>query len=204
MTGLGALAAVGLLLAGCAAQPPPVPPGPTADEVRAIQDQQNGQWWDAMFPDVPPPHIQVVAEVSGDEWQQSQIDCLKSMGLDVAASGGGISYSAGPNQSDGDVNYASYVCTLEYPVAAAGSYYLSAAQIEYMYDFYANRLAPCMRLLGYVVSEPPSRTVFVDSFYTGGSAWTPYRVQPMIQEESKWDQIDLRCGKLPEPFPRYH
>jgi hypothetical protein len=203
-----AIAAVVLLLAGCSVEPALVPPGPTDAEVTAIVDGQNARWWTSMFPGVEQPHIEVVEEFNPDEWdawQQNQYDCLTTAGLDVTLSGGGISYAVTPDQSDGEVNYAQYVCTLEYPFSQIRQAYFSRAQLAYMYDFFANRLGPCMRLLGYDLPEAPSKSVFVDSFYTGGNAWIPYyRVQPMIQEEFKWDEIDWRCGVLPDPFPAFH
>ncbi|MEP6478244.1 MAG: hypothetical protein ABJB03_02540 [Rhodoglobus sp.] len=203
--GLAVTFAAALLLAGCAMEPPPVPPGPTDAEIVTMVDNQNEQVWNSMFPGLPRPDIPVVEYVEGDRWTQAQVDCLVALGLDARAQGGGITVS-GIGPSADSSNLAWYTCSVEYPYPLDQQPFFSDAQLAYEYDFFANRLAPCMRLIGYAVPPAPTKSAFVDGYYAGPRSWIPYySVQPMIQDPAKWDEIDLRCGTLPEdPFGRFH
>ncbi|MEP6478243.1 MAG: hypothetical protein ABJB03_02535 [Rhodoglobus sp.] len=206
-----AVVAAALMLAGCAAAAPPLPPGPTDAEAQALADQVQERAWEnftnryAGEVDLARPQVKVVEYIHEGEYVEQMTKCLVAAGVNATFDRAGVSAEPGPGQLAGDVAYAQYVCSLEYPVHPEEQGFLSRAQLEYMYDFYTTRLSPCLRLMGYPVSSAPPRSAFVEGYeenlYFG---WIPYYdVQPYVHNDREWEEIDTRCGALPDPFPHF-
>ena len=191
------LAASALLLSGCA-QAPAIPPGPSVDEVQAILDAQNEDWWNQMFPTEPMPDTAVVRSIPPTDTTTVN-ECVDAAHLEgVTVTGNGI-------QIDGDTeefNRVYFVCLQQYPVLFDENDdlgYYTTEQLDYLYTYFTDRLVPCLELLGYSVGNSPSRASIVGATYL---TWVPYYAmvpQPTTAEE--WQRIDVRCP--PPPFGMY-
>lgn len=207
-----AIAAIALLLAGCAPAPTPIPPGPTEAEAEALAAQQQQRMWGvnvARYPaqfDRPDPNLSVVAYLPESQWAPTVASCLAEAGFGSTIDHGAISPVFQPGQLEGEFAYAEYVCETQYPYPPTKRGFLSRAQLEYMYAFYTQRLSPCLRLMGYTVSDAPPEKAFVEGYETTFFfGWNPYEeVAPYVNNERVWANIDWRCGSLPDPFPAFH
>jgi hypothetical protein len=73
--------------------------------------------------------------------------------------------------------------------------YLSAAQLEYLYDYFTTRLTPCLEFIGYTVAPAPSKESFIELDYAG---WSPYYVMsPQPASKQEWQRVDARCAVPP-------
>jgi hypothetical protein len=195
-----------LLLAGCAA-PASVPPGPSDTEIDSVVQQQLDSLWDAYpMPDgAVKPEVERVAFTTGETWSSTQVSCLNEQGLDAHEVSGGFAVEGNGDAAAGRI--AMWVCQGMYPRDPRGTGYLSDAQILYMYDFYVSRLGPCMKLLGYVVTDPPARDHYIERL-RNGNYWSPYFAEgwdPQRIDVEKWERVDFECGRLPEdPYDQYH
>ena len=92
-----------------------------------------------------------------------------------------------------------------YPFRQADSGYLSKAQLEWVYDYWATNTTPCLELLGIDVPTMPERRDFVDGYYIS-VYWSPYtniegdlrggEIDPRVD----WNMVDFRCPPLPREF----
>jgi hypothetical protein len=194
-----------LLMAGCAA-PVDVPADASDAEIDALLEQQlDSRWESYAWPDgVVKPAVERVAFTTDRTWSATQVGCLVRAGLDAREVSGGFTVDEDADSTAARV--AMWTCQAQYPRDPRGAGYLSEAQILYMYDFYVSRLGPCMRLLGYTVSEPPERGEYVD-LIRSGTYWSPYFAQgwdPQHIDVDKWRRVDFECGHLPaDPYRSY-
>lgn len=206
MAGLGAIAVVGLLLAGCASAPA-VPAGPTYSQRIEIINRINDEAWSQMFPPdsgARKPQVDVVASVSPTDLPRTIVDCLQKSGITATLTVDGNIVITHPDAWPHVADFANYVCTMQYPVDASSAGFLSDAQVGYLYDYFADRLAPCLRLLGYDVGAAPDRQYFVEH-YDLGAHWSPYRSATPAIAEADWGHVDYRCPPPPvDPFGSFH
>lgn len=197
-----------MLLAGCAATSH-VPPGPTDAEVDAVTQRDLDEQWES-FPfrgDVVRPEVDRVAFTTGDNWSSTMVSCLIDRGFDAHEVSGGFSVDGTRDEADPDATFvAMWVCRGEYPVDPRTTGYLSEAQALYMYDYFVERLSPCLRLLGYDVPPPPARDGYAESVRTG-TFWNPYYsdvATPQVETLEDWALIDVKCAPLPDdPYAMY-
>lgn len=190
-----ALAVVLPLATGCTA---PVTPAPlTQRQLDAITAADNDSRWAFFFgdrPDVQRPDVHRLAYVPSHKAEAYYKSCLRAANVDPDLVYGFAAYDSGPVATRAYLEY--YTCVAEFPVNPLEIGYLSRAQLDFMYDYYTDRLAPCLRLLGYQVTAPPPREEFVATALPG-QAWDPYaRVHP-IPGKFSWAAIDARCPPLP-------
>ena len=190
-------------VAGCAT-PTPLPPGPDREEILELRAEENFDWWQSMSGGQPQPDIEPVQFVSYELWPSFMERCVTQAGYSgITASGGSIVFDAEPGQELA-TNRAYYVCFQMYPLeitddTTEGQF--SKAQVSWLYDFFTQRVAPCIQMLGYDVSPAPDREDFIDSFYSY-ELWTPYLgVHPGYLS---WDAIDKKCPPPPELFAFLH
>lgn len=187
-----AIAASALLLAGCTQAPPP-PAGLDPATVQAIINQQNADWWTSMFPDAQQPVIDPIETTTVTTVDAAIQNCMLSAipGTFPAATGGNMYIDPAVSKR------ALFVCSLQYPLdlsdpVALG--YLSQAQLLYLYDYYSERLVPCLTFIGFSFSERPS----LRSYLSGGAGyWMPYYDMRPIPTADQWSAIDLRCPPPP-------
>lgn len=197
------VASVAVALSGCA-QPTPIPPGPTREEVLELRADENLDWWQTMSGGQPQPAVEPVQFVSYELWPTYMEKCVRDAGYTgITASGDSIMFDPEPGQ-ELELNRAYYVCFQKYPLEitdATSEGLYSKAQVSWLYDFFTRRVAPCLRMLGYDVVPAPDREAFIDSFYSY-ELWTPYgSVQPGYLT---WDAIDHECPTPPPMFAFLH
>jgi hypothetical protein len=196
------------LLAGCSAEP--TLPAPMTDaELMDAQVRNDLQWWDSMFPGEPPPAVSVERWVDVDEQLQVTTDCLKIYGIDgIEITAGGWSYQGDDPAIVDRVQRAQWECHQRYPLAldATRAWYLSEAQLDYIYRYFESRLVPCLRLEGYEVRPMPDHATFMETS-VHSPAWNPYyELTPMPNQGDEWLPIAVACpppvmatGLLPGP-----
>lgn len=202
------LAAVVLLLAGCAA-PAPVPPGATDAEAEAVVTEQLTTYWsslglDQALGDRPTP--QRIAFTTADSWASAQVTCLVAAGLDAREVSGGFAIDSDGALTRSEGIAAQLTCLAQYPVDPRVDGFLSDAQALYMYDYFTERLVPCLELLGYDVPPAPARSSYLHLLRVG-IPWTPYERAdsgPIATTPAEWEIIDAKCPALPtDPFSRF-
>lgn len=188
--------AVLLLTSGCATRANP--PSLTQAQLDAITAADNDARWAFFFggrTDVVRPDVHRLAYVPANKAETYYKSCLRAAGVDPEGIYGFAAYDPGPLATQAYVTY--YTCVAEHPVNPLEIGYLSRAQVDYMYDYYTARLVPCLRVLGYPVSDPPPREEFAATAYPGRE-WDPYAQVHPVPGKFSWASIDARCPPLPE------
>jgi hypothetical protein len=184
-----------------------VPAGPTASQRSQIVERINDEAWNQLFPadsGVQKPHVDVVTTVAPAALPAAIVDCLGQSGIGATLTPDGNIAITRPDAWPHVADYAKYICTMQYPVDASSAGFLSDAQVGYLYDYFADRLVPCLRLLGYDVGFAPDRQYFVDHYYAGAH-WTPYRYAKPAITDADWSHVDYRCPPPPvDPFGSFH
>lgn len=107
------------------------------------------------------PEVDVVREVSTDELRDVTAECMTEQGFPPVREGGQM-YWETPDGQLGGLNMALYVCQAKYPVAERYRERLTTAQLNVVYDHLVEVTVPCIRNLGYDITDPPSRERFVE------------------------------------------
>lgn len=205
MRGLLVGGVAALLLAGCAA-PPQVPAGLSDEEagrlilvsmardIAELQQQVEGATGPSSVGDE-------VAE-SWDDWMNLQTYCFESAGfspVEVTEEG----FVVG---GDVDLVRQAWVhCAYRFPLDPRLLGALSTEQAEYAWDYWDQRLIPCVEELGYTVPGVPIKAEFVSNVVgrIGPLPWTPYLAMRVQSNEEK-AAIDAACPPLPEdPYNLY-
>jgi hypothetical protein len=210
LAGCGVALTLGaLLLTGCATGEQRLPAGPTDAELVQLLDEQNTRWWNAAFPDEEQPIVEIVDFVDGSEQTKAVAGCLVESGYpDYVDSFGNIRFDLAID--DRDFERAYFICSVKYPLELSALGYLSEAQVAYIFDYEVEVVSPCLRLLGFDISEPPNRESYLESHRTGGGLnWSPYWDAVNLYEGDPWtpefwDFIDFHCPPLPEPLGFSH
>ena len=199
---LGAAASV-LLLAGCATATP-IPPGLTDAEADEVVTEHLAETWTLInrgeYREMPT--FERISFTDPDTWSSAQVSCLVAAGIDATEVSGGFSVRGG-DFSQSQIADAQITCLGEYPVDPRAQGYLSAPQLLYAYDYFTQRLAPCLHLLGYTTPLPPDRLAYAGQV-RAGIVWTPYALgagPPLEATPQQWAVINGKCPPLPvDPF----
>lgn len=167
-----ALVAAVLLLTGCSTVQAPEP-GLTGAELDAAREQQMEGRWAAtgLYPDQRPP-APPVTTLSIEDWAYAYVKCMNNAGFDnyTALDDGGYSVSH-PN---GDLTelerLTDYLCAMSFEIEGQFDGMYNAAEIDYLYDYYATTLVPCLGSRGFAPDSVPTRNEFTAQ--TG--SWHPY------------------------------
>lgn len=193
------LTASTVLLAGCASTAG-IPPGISGTEAEVLVDAQLDSLWAGLrLPEgTVQPEVERIAWTTTDTWSSTQVGCLLGEGIAAREVSGGFAIDGADTPATA---ISQWTCLARYPVDPRGVGYLSDAQVLYMYDYFAKRLAPCLRLLGYAVDEPPPRADYLASVREG-RFWSPY--SEAIGDSADRQRIDARCPPLPaDPYAAY-
>jgi hypothetical protein len=181
-----------LLLAGCAS------PG----TAQGSGEAGTGDWeqFHSEYPDVPMPSTEVVRVVSLDEWASVMADCLHDAGFpDVTADDdGGISYSSPADQAS-QLALAKYVCSAQYPIDPKYTDEPTDDMVGELYEYLTKVQVPCLEEQGITVPEPPSKTIYIES-YGEGDTWVPYLAIPAeAYGDGTFDELQELCPQGPPP-----
>jgi hypothetical protein len=205
------LAALGGGLVGCA-QPTPVPPPPTADDIAAVREAWAQDWWDSLATGTTMPDVDVIAELPMEKAWAEQSKCLEAAQIPGLTVRGPQEWQF--DSSTGDARDAAnaqtqwFVCVQQYPVAGDTESILSPAQLDWLYNAYRERYLPCLRSFGVEpMAFPASRDQFLEGS-RGYPAWVPFEgtLSPTMTSE-QWQRVAQRCP-LPDvlqefPLPGY-
>jgi hypothetical protein len=198
------LAVCALLLAGCAAAPTlPSPPGEA--ELDEYSSGQLDELWDVIAVAAPQPDVPRVEFTTADEWAETQAACLTAAGLPARSVSGGFTIDGYGALTPVQAVVAQWTCLKQYPVDPRENGYLGIDEILYAYDYFVDRLGPCLSLLGYDVPLPPDRLAYVGTLRTG-MYWNPYdAVVATGATDEDWERVDARCPPLPDdPYRVLH
>lgn len=99
-----------------------------------------------------------------------------------------------------DRDLVQWLCFKRYPVSPDSpdlDFILNKAQADYLYDYYVERLIPCLESIGMTVGEAPRRVEFTRLPY-GALGWSPYLVMsPQPRADDDWQWVISQCGTPP-------
>lgn len=165
-----AIAAV-LLLSGCATTVAPEP-GLTADQLDAARVAQADALWAStgLYPTQRPANPRVIT-VSADDWAPAFVKCMNIAGFDnYTAEASGYSVTSDGQKASEFERLSRYLCEMTFEVDGQWELEYNPAQIEYLYDYYATVLEPCLAAHGYKADSVPTRGEFEAQLGT----WHPY------------------------------
>lgn len=192
-----ALACVALL-AGCA----PTAVDPMNDQLRsAIRQDRADRAWDTVreqYPEALRPQITVGPVLDDMAWATATQKCFKDEGFIVVRDGTTFQYSSSQGQSPLQFAVAQYHCAIAEPSLSELAGYLDVNQLGALYDYYLERVQPCLALSGVTTSTPPSREQFEAGY--GSTSWTPFLA---VTKAKKTDVdhltvLERACPPLPE------
>jgi hypothetical protein len=197
-----ALAASVAVLSGCASAPH-LPPGPTPAQVKATVAEYNEAWWRSIAPDEPMPVVDPVEYLAPDDDGHQITDCIVKAQLPGIMSEEYTYFGITTPAAVRGYEKVQFVCSMMYPPDLSHPEelgILSPEQLDYLYEYFTTRLAPCMELLGYQVTGTPTHDEFVNRDFL---AWAPYyAMTPQPHSTIEWRRFDLRCPPPPIPLPR--
>ena len=191
---LVALAASGLLLAGCTPAPD-LPPPMTYAEAKKRVYEQNLEWWNSMFPDEPMPEIEPIEFLDPLNPGTAGLQCLADAQLEgVVVDIETKSWSYEGNADRTALDRLQFTCALQYPYDVSDPEkigYLSDEQLSWIWDYNRTRLVPCLRMLGFTVADRDY------DYFGSGEYWIPYYEMSPIPTAVQWPWIDTRCPPSP-------
>jgi hypothetical protein len=164
-------------LAGCAGVNH-APPPPSGAELATLTDQELHLQWQYMglTPDEARPEVELVRYVSAAEANAVHQDCVTQAGYPEFSTVLGATMGAASVAE----RLVIFRCVAAYPLAPAEFGLYSAAQLDYIYDYYVNELVPCLGTFGFVVDDAPSRTEFAHRSPGSFFVWSPYVSVPSL------------------------
>ena len=179
-------------LGACATATRPIPPNPKGPELTELTNRELDLQWQyiGLTPDSPRPTVKVVRFIGPDEAKQVYSDCMTESGFPF--------YGANGPTDDAD-NYerlAIYICTAKYPQPPATYGLYSAAQHDFLYDYYLDTLIPCVRSSGIKLNDVPSRDEYKS---TTSFSWSPLDQLSKVGDDLRF-VIESRCPAYPSGF----
>ncbi|MEL0625928.1 hypothetical protein V6245_03110 [Salinibacterium amurskyense] len=177
------------------------PTGQTSTEgavtAPSLEEQLDFEWSTviARFPDAVRPDVPLIRYIDLHEWAPVQAECMNAEGFpDVSATpDGGLSSGTIPPGQEEAYAIAAYVCAAQYPRDPKYLTPWTDERLGMVYDYYIDKLIPCLKGEGYEPPDPPSRVTFIDGY----DGWSPYLgVVGYTQDE--WFHINEICPQWPE------
>lgn len=113
-----------------------------------------------------------------DAWLAGVVRCMHEKGWgDVDAMSGGYSFDGVPRAQQGALNDDLTACETD-AGPAPNEEPLSRAEVAVIYERWVDAKT-CLEGLGYEISEPPSRNVFIEDYlHSSGGPWSPFADLP--------------------------
>lgn len=175
----------------------PLPEPLTSEQVQSIVEEERRLYWDAIAPGEPFPDVDVVQTVDADTGWSFVLECVEELDIPgVIVAGGGIT-TEGVDASQ-ELERAIFLCNSAYPVDYSSPTdfgYFSPAELEYLWNYFATYLVPCLRAHGWDVRGMPSRESFVSVPYV---TWSPYwQLARQPVSAHSWRGMDRECAPPP-------
>jgi hypothetical protein len=136
------------------------------------------------------------------EWSTFQVMCLVDEGI-RGATPTRDGYAIDGDNEPADEAVARFTCRYRFPIDPRALGALSAEQAGYAWDYLVERVAPCMRSIGFEPSPHPEREDFIaySERVWGAVLWSPYgRFSDKFFGPER-TIVDLHCPPLPDdPF----
>lgn len=169
-----------LLLAGCVSEREVPEPIADTEIQRILEERLDAAWANTGLEGiVPRPTFD--ADTIVDRYRTTSnftdlAECLQERGIEnwgiEERDGGPFFIASSGSPAEPASQLAWYRCFAEHPSDSSFSgMMLSAAESDYLYDYYQEWVMPCLRLKGYEFSYTPTRAEFTGSMYQG---WIPY------------------------------
>lgn len=192
---MAAAVAVVVALSGCTATP--LPPGPTDADIAEYYAAVADAHWEALGfgPAVERPATPAIRFSSPESWAASVAGCMNAAGFDeYSAQGGSLTITEPDPNPSTEQKLASFTCELSFQPVAPPGLILSAAQLEYVYDYYLRFLVPCLGLQGESIDDVPSREAFLAQSVIG--PWSPYW-SIVTRDAEKFERLRIECPAMP-------
>jgi hypothetical protein len=173
------------LLTGCSSDGESPQPGETAAAVPddwEVTPAQVERLYNAKLANLEqaysldhPVDAQLVRYVTATEIAQVISSCAGEAGFSVQPNDqGGVSIDPAPAGQESALNEALARCEAMYPLDPRFNMQLPRLRAEAQYRFLTETVAACVQEQGYSLSDPPSLQVWLDDYYSTGSAWDPF------------------------------
>jgi hypothetical protein len=163
--------ALGVSLSACTSTPE-LPDGPTQEQIdAALATELDTQWevsgLEGVFdrPEIIPERI-----VGANQWGTGLAECLSSSGIDSWGYDPRSGFTNGEGEGTDVEKLIYYSCFAKYPSIDV----LSPDQLDFIYDYFAHWLIPCLGMRGYAVEDIPSRRAFIETPPEYFGRWNPY------------------------------
>lgn len=180
-----------VLLLGFRFDEPP-PAGPAQVELEAaVRAELDRQWrFSELEGIVERPDFVPAPIVTDREWNRLMLECMDRAGVAQwgYADGSGLFIEGAlPTASD---QLSFYWCFAAYPKVNL----VSDRQRDFIYDYYASWLIPCLETSGFDVMNAPTRQAFIDQAPELG-VWNPYRaLDHYPRTRDSIDALTARCA----------
>ena len=178
-------AVLALLLTGCAAERTAPPGGLSPQELRTYHSSVADRMWrftgldDALRPEVS----FVTSDLKG--WVEAMDVCWESFDVDDP-------------KAQPELAVKLYACRAHTQQTAETLGLLNTAQLDYLYDYYQDRLIPCMRSRGLDINDVMSRADATDVGRFASYPWNPYSgIRDFVRE----DPDDVATWRMCPAFP---
>lgn len=152
---------------------------PSYDEAELVALHERTVKEFAEFRDIDPlPDVERGPFIDQAEWPQAQMECFQEQGFDVSVDGGAVSFPQVPQEQAEALDLALYTCMVKVPADPRVSDQLPRVQAEKQYAYLVDVVAPCLLDEGYTVTDAPTKITWLESYYSGQSAWDPYSEVP--------------------------
>lgn len=128
------------------------------------------------------PEVDLIRSVSPEEQLGVFGDCMDQAGFPSRPDGQALVFNVPEDQRQSH-GLAKYVCTGQYPVDQRYTTPLTDEQWQAVYDFQVATTLPCIRNLGYDVSDPPTLRSYLES--DDATRWDPIgEVEPQVLDDA--------------------
>lgn len=170
--------------AGAQSEPTALPPVTREDLLR--------EWWrDAGLTGDPLP-VELVREVSDEEYATVQRECMTEAGWPPEDEG--LSWSAPADQAE-SLGLAMYTCWAQFPTPLAFVQPYDMEQLDVIYDWVMDEAIPCYAEQGHLVKDVPSRESFAGEYFATRGFWTPTDGLDLGMNEIM--ELDEVCPRMP-------
>ena len=173
-------------LGGCALVEQP--PGPTDDEIAAYSEGVLLKTWlnTGLEGIVERPNIEAGAALEQGDWFDAIFACMydqgfESVGIGTTAETGAMLYDdQGGPVADPIAQLAFYRCAAAHPMElTTDRVVVTERQLDFVYDYYASWLVPCIVDHGYQPRDIPTRS----RFHQEQGVWTPYTMTRLTEAD---------------------
>jgi hypothetical protein len=188
------LLAVGLALAGCAS-----PPADDPADVSLHLQQRLDAAFNPGLGGIDRPAAAPVRFALPNGWGGLMGRCMNDSGFTAFDYDRFYGFTNAGEQAShtGAEGLAWYRCTQQYPEFDTVFVKFSDADLDTLYDYYAEVLVPCLGALGAPVTEMPSRTDFADGGAGQPGWWNPYLSVDSPGSTANVDLLFAKCDAYP-------